>query len=356
MHCTTSALGARPRARRTRPAVAALAAIMGVVTLTAAGTDGTALAAAPTHPPEAGSSWRTPPGIEYYYDFGVQESRRPHAQWSLRSIRAREAWRLATGRGVTVALVDSGIGPSRELDGRAVVVDFVTNRDPARRVDRSHHGTAVASVLASRSDGKGISGVAPQASLLSVRVFDVWSAPDARIIRAIRWAADHGADVLNLSLTARNTPKLRGAIRHAISRGVIVVAGAGNDGVGSRPRYPAAYPEVIAVGAITRSRERAELSSTGKYVDVAAPGEEVLASDPGNTLSWYSGTSLATPHVAGVVALMLEVNPRLTQARAERILRATARDLGSPGKDTSFGYGLIDARAAVVAARRAARD
>jgi subtilisin family serine protease len=210
----------------------------------------------------------------------------------------------------------------------------------------------VSSIIAAREDGHGIVGVAPEAKVMSVRIFDDWTAPAHRLVRGIRWAVKHHADVINLSLVERNLPALRSAVRAATRHGIVVVAGAGNDRQSGSPvHYPAAYPGVIAVGAVRADLALAGYSNEGGYVDVVAPGSRVLGSDPFGTLSWYWGTSFATPQVSGVVALMLSANPRLTPAEVQRILRSTADDLGAPGKDRLYGAGLVDARAAVRAAR-----
>ena len=295
-----------------------------------------------------------------YHDFGKLESRRRHPQWPLHVMRVREAWSSfpSRGAGVIVATIDSGVGPGRELDGQLVdAADLVTGRPS--RVDDVDHGTAVASLIAARADGHGIVGVAPTARVMPVRIFDGYSAPRTRLIRAIRWVADHHADILNLSLTEHPASDLRAAINYALLKGVIIVAGSGNDGTSTvgrtAPTYPAAYPDVIAVGAVRRDLSRAGFSNAGGFVDVVAPGKHVLAADPGDTLSWYDGTSFAAPHVSGVIALMLSEEPRLTAASVTRILRKTAIDLGPRGRDPEYGWGLVDARAAVEAAAGARR-
>ena len=287
----------------------------------------------------------------YYYDFGKSQARRKHDQWSLRVTRTRDAWATSLGRGVTVAIVDSGVGPTWELSGQLARGTNLAGR-PTPRVDRVDHGTAVASLIAARRGPHGITGVAPEARVLSVRVFDEYEAPPKRVVHGIRWAVDHGADVLNLSLVDKDSPELRGAVRYALHHNVIVVAGSGNERESGSPvQYPAAYPGVIAVGAVDDDLELADFSNEGSYVDVVAPGDHVLACDPFGTLSWYSGTSFSTPVVAGVVALMKAAYPRLRAAQAERILRSTARDLGAPGRDRMYGSGLVDAARAVRAAR-----
>lgn len=292
----------------------------------------------------------------YYHDVGKVAARKHQHQWALGAIHARQSWKTSRGRGVTVAVVDSGIGPTRELDGQ--VRRTVNLAGPTgKRIDLHDHGTAVSCVIAARPDRpgwKGVTGVAPEVDLMSVRIFGASGiAPATRVAQGIRWAVDHGADIINASFEDHDKPVLRFAIRYALQRGVIVVAGAGNEGdVGSPPQYPAAYPGVIAVGAVRPNLQRAAFSNEGEYVDVVAPGTRVLSCDPFDTLSYYEGTSLATPMVTGVVALMKSARPRLTSAAAERILRRTARDMGSPGRDDSYGWGLVDAEAAVKEAGR----
>lgn len=289
--------------------------------------------------------------ITYHHDFSRRESLRRHPQWPLRVMHVRDAWSTSRGRGVVVAVVDSGAGPNRELNGQLVPGVNLASPPPPR-IDIFDHGTAVASIIAARADGRGIVGVAPLAKVMPVRIFDDWTAPARRLVRGIRWAVNHHADVINLSLVNRDVPILRSAVRYALDHGVVVVAGSGNDRAsGSPAQYPAAYRGVIAVGAVNPSLELAAYSNEGDYVDVVAPGSRVLASDPFGTLSWYWGTSFSTPQVSGVVALMLAANPRLRPAQVQRILQDTAVDLGDPGKDKLYGYGLVDAPAAVRAAR-----
>lgn len=303
--------------------------------------------------PPAGAAGPDVPYI-YYHDVDRAAARKHHEQWALGAVHARSAWELSRGRGVTVAVVDSGIGPTRELAGN--VSRTVNLAGPTtKRTDLQDHGTAVSCVIAAAADRrglKGITGVAPAARIMSVRVFGASGvAPTSRVAQGIRWAVNHGADVVNASFEDRDKPVLRSAVRYALRRGVIVVAGAGNEGdVGSPPQYPAAYPGVIAVAAVTPDLERADFSNEGDYVDVAAPGSHILSCDPFDTLSYYEGTSLATPVVTGVVALLKSVRPRLGPADVERILRRTARDLGPVGRDDSYGWGVVDAAAALRAA------
>jgi thermitase len=278
----------------------------------------------------------------FYHDLDAVESQKPQVQWSLRATHVRQAWSHSRGGGVVVAIVDSGVGPTWELDGQLVPGINIAGPVPPR-VDNQDHGTAVACVIAARDDGRGINGVAPAAEVMSVRAFSRPNAPNPRVAWGVRWAVDHGADVLSLSFDdTRDNTRLRQSIRYALDRKVIVVASAGNDG-DEVVEYPASYPGVIGVGAVRPSLDLAGFSTEGADVDVVAPGVHVLSCDPFDTLSWYSGTSFATPIVAGIVALMKADHPGLTPKQAERTLRGTADDLGDPGRDIRYGSGLVDA-------------
>lgn len=320
------------------------------VTASAAGTPVAADRAPRPHGTPQAALAAMPAG--YHFDVGRKAARKPQRQWALSAINGRAAWRISRGAGVTVAVIDSGVGPTHELKGQLRAGLNLAGRPPAR-IDVMDHGTAVASLIAARADGRGISGVSPRVKIVPIRIFDSYRAPAKRVVKAIRWATRQRVDIINLSLVERDSRALRSAVRAATRRGIIIVAGAGNTRAsGSQAQYPAAYPGVIAVGAIDKQRELATFSTEGDYVDVVAPGVRVLASDPFSTLSHYSGTSFSTPMVTGVVALMKAVDPRLRPARAVHILRTTARDLGAEGKDPLYGHGLVDAVGAVRKARR----
>jgi len=301
---------------------------------------------------DLGSATRTGSGLSvFYHDLSASESQQPQVQWSLRATHVRQAWPRSRGAGVVVAIVDSGVGPTWELDGQLAPGINIAGPVPPR-IDNQDHGTAVACVIAAREDGHGINGVAPAAEVMSVRAFSTAIAPNPRVARGIRWAVDHGADVLSLSFDdTRDNTRLRQSIRYALHRKVIVVASVGNDGA-QVVEYPASYPGVIGVGAVKPSLDLAGFSTEGAEVDVVAPGVHVLSCDPFDTLSWYSGTSFATPLVAGIVALMKANHPGLTPKQAERTLQATADDLGDPGPDIRYGYGLVDAPRALRALNR----
>jgi subtilisin family serine protease len=284
---------------------------------------------------------------------------------ALHAVHAVPVWSRYTGSGVTVAVIDSGVkGSVANLRGRVLAgVDMV---DPRRSngwhdvVAAGGHGTGVASIIAGTGRGNGVYGVAPQAVILPVRIVnDRGHSPDARVGVAIRWAVDHGADVINLSLgtssdgrqaiSGKNRRAEHAATRYAVQQGVIVVAAAGNDGPDNTGKvYPAAFPQVIAVGGTNRSGEHAaEFSERGAWVDLAAPAVDVWNTNTNGSRGIALGTSLASPAVAGAVALMLSANPDLSPSAVRRLLKATGHDLGPAGIDPEIGAGLVDVAAAV---------
>jgi len=187
----------------------------------------------------------------------------------------------------------------------------------------------------------GIAGAAPQVKIMPIRVLDAsGSGSSSDVAEGIVWATDHGARIINLSLGGGASPGMQTAIRYALSKQVVTFAAAGNSyTTGSPPSYPAAYPEAIAVGAIDSSLHHASFSNTGAYVDLVAPGDSIW-STYGTGRSQYalmSGTSMATPYAAATAALVLGEKPSLSATDLTHVLETTATDLGSAGRDDTFG-------------------
>ena len=310
-------------------------------------------------------------------------------QWGLERINAPDSWAAATGDGITIAIIDSGVDVQHQ-DLAAKLVAQVScigaAGDPARcqgsAQDDNGHGTHVAGIaLAATDNGHGIAGVAPDADLMAVRVLanscdaDGCSATGSSedVAAGIRWAADHGADVINLSLGGGTLQGVLGcafcdAVEYAWSKGAIPVIAAGNDSV-----LPAGFGDehAVIVTATTRGDERASYSNASSGLlrnarwPTSAPGgeAETAASDcatggnPKGVLSTYwvtgghdeyaclAGTSMAAPHVAGALAVLRSTG-RDPQQAIDRLL-ATADDLGAPGRDAEFGVGRIDLGRAV---------
>jgi len=283
-------------------------------------------------------------------------------QWNLTRIGSERAWDYATGRGVTVAVVDTGIacedhGPftkGSDLKDTECVAgwNFVAKNEHAN--DDQGHGTHVAGTIAqSTNNGIGVAGIAFHAKLMPVKVLSAagWGTT-ADVADGIRWAADHGAQVINLSLGGpRNAKIQQKAIDHAIAKGVTVVAAAGNSG--GSVGYPGASEGVIGVSASDPNDKLAAFSSRGKQVDIAAPGVNVTQQticnkgrDKCENFAAYNGTSMASPHVAGAAAL-LESLGVTDPVAVEKALKSTARvvDTSEDGK-LLYGSGVLDAGAA----------
>jgi Subtilase family/N-terminal of Subtilase family len=305
-------------------------------------------------------------------------------QWGLTRIHCPAAWDRTIGSAnVVVAVIDTGIDLDHPelaplLVGGTDMVDLGANPTPPPDFrfegdfqgrdnipqDEVGHGTHVAGTIACLSNNNsGVAGVTWSCRLMPVRVLarivqianpaDVRGVGSAADISAgIRWAVDNGARVLNLSLGGPvDTQVERDAIAYAIAHGVAVVAAMGNGGFGAGASFPAAYPDVVAVGAIDQSDHRAGFSQIGPHIDIAAPGVGVLSTVWDNGFATMSGTSMATPHVAGVAALVLSCNPNLTGPQVADILRQTAQPLrdnpADPVPNDDYGFGCVDAQAAL---------
>lgn len=272
------------------------------------------------------------------------------------------AWDTTRGAGVTVAVIDSGIADVPELAGAvAGGIDESGLGSPDGRTpvgDGAEHGTLVGTILAGRGtgEGTGLIGVAPEATLLSVSVG--FGGADAQvedqIANAVRWSVDNGADVINMSLTTNTLDwpeSWDDAFLYAFENDVVVVAAAGNRGSGTiEVGAPATIPGVVAVAGVDRDGAASfDASSQGITIGVAAPSEELVGVTPNGDPVYWSGTSGAAPIVAGVVALIRAAYPELDAANViNRLIRtATPRDEPVPGP--IYGYGLVDAAAAVTA-------
>ncbi len=293
--------------------------------------------------------------------------------WGIERVQAPAVW-LGTpsneGAGIKVGIIDTGIDYTQpDLAANYVMgYDFVNKDwDP---LDDNGHGTHVAGIIAALddgpnaggadTDGTSVVGVGPQISLYIAKALDKnGTGYTSNIVAALNAAASNGVDVVNMSfgsLTSSRT--LKSACSRAYSAGVLLVAAAGNESLSSID-FPARYPSVIAVGAINSANQRASFSNTGDALELCAPGVGVLSTMPtypvtltgspynySQDYDFLSGTSMATPHVVGVAALVLAAHPTWTNVQVRQQLQATAIDLGPAGKDRSYGYGLVDAAAA----------
>ncbi|YCI07138.1 S8 family peptidase (plasmid) [Ensifer sp. D2-11] len=276
----------------------------------------------------------------------LAETTGEHIPWGIDQIGARAAWRRGyTGQGVFVAVVDTGISPHIDL---AEPVRGATLIPGSNSYNDDHgHGTHVAGTIAAlKENSRGVVGVAPGARLLAVKVLarDGFSRGDS-VAHGVTWAANNGARVINLSLGSRAASNsLRRAVVYARSRNVIICAAAGND-YGAPVSYPAAFDDAcIAVAATDRENRRAPFSNRGPQVDLSAPGVLIRSTHLGNGYREMNGTSMATPHVSGVAAIVLSQHPDLTPLALQRHLEATTTRLGAPDQ---YGRGLVHAERAV---------
>lgn len=277
-------------------------------------------------------------------------------QWALDAIQLEDAWETTTGSSeIIVAVLDSGAEMDHpDLLGNLVAgYDFIDGDNEPW--DDLGHGTHVASVIGGlTNNGEGTAGINWHIKVMPIKVLNERGVGSVQhIIEGIEWAVDHGADIINLSLGSPDTSiALRLAVRRAVDiEGIVVVAASGNEYEEGNPvSYPAAYREVIAVGATDEEGNHAPFSSSGNHLDVAAPGIEILAATwtgSGAEYAYYTGTSMSAPIVSGVVGLMLAVDGELSPQRVSSILTSNAQDVGAAGWDEFTGYGIVNAGASM---------
>lgn len=274
-------------------------------------------------------------------------------QWNLPITNTNEGWSLNKGSNdVVVAVVDTGVDLDHpDLQGRLLPGYNVVSPDD-QPTDDVGHGTHVAGIIAANvNNGEGIAGMTWSTKILPVKALDSsGSGTTYSVAQGIIWAADHGAKVINLSLgNYAEAQFLHDAIKYAYDHDAVIIAATGNDNT-ERPGYPAAYPEVLSVSATDANQKRASFSNFGDYIDVMAPGESIASTYPGNQYAALSGTSMASPHVAALAALIRSTNPDLKNTEVMDIIRKNVKDLGDPGRDKYYGYGQIDVYSALQAA------
>jgi subtilisin family serine protease len=270
--------------------------------------------------------------------------------WGVKRIGAGVVHGCNTGAGVNVAIIDTGIDYTHtDLDDNYEGgYDYVNNdNDP---MDDHGHGTHCAGIVAAEDNDEGVVGVAPEANLYAVKVLDdAGSGYTSDVVYGIQWSMNNGMQIISMSLGGGGpSDSLESACNNAYNSGIVVVAAAGNSGAPRRGRvtttvgYPAAYNSVIAVSATDDTDTIASFSSRGAEVELAAPGVYIYSTYLGGEYETLSGTSMSCPHVSGTAALVIASG--ITGAAAVREqLDSTAEDLGDPGRDTLYGYGLVDA-------------
>ncbi len=276
-------------------------------------------------------------------------------QWHLGFLRAQDAWRQSTGLGVTVAVLDSGVDANHpDLRGQVLPgADFVDKTTDGRK-DVVGHGTTVASLIAGRGDSDGVIGLAYRAKILPVRVLDPQNKYDSAdvVARALRWAVDRGARVVNLSLgSADVAPVLSDALQYAFDHDVVVVACDGNlsNNRGTTVWHPAREPGVIAVSGVTRTGGFWSGSLQGPATVLAAPAADMTGANPGGDYWAVQGTSFAAPLVSATAALIRAKYPTMSSADVVNRLIRTAWDFGPKGRDGQFGFGIVNPSGALTA-------
>ncbi|MBN2557514.1 MAG: S8 family peptidase [Clostridia bacterium] len=269
--------------------------------------------------------------------------------WGVDRIGADEVWEQVVNTGVKVAVIDTGI----DLDHPDLAANIKGGYNlisPRKTADDDNgHGTHVAGIIAAVDNDFGVVGVGPTLNLYAVKVLDRrGSGTISTVIAGIEWAIANGMDVINMSLGGAGSSSLEEAVVKAYNAGIVLVASAGNS-YGGSVGYPAAYPQVIAVSSIDSNDTISSFSSIGPEVDVAAPGGYIYSTYKGGVYAYMSGTSMAAPHVTGAVAVLLTTNGALIPEDVYGIITETVEDLGALGYDTSYGYGLVDVPAMLLA-------
>ncbi|WP_216831833.1 S8 family peptidase [Alkalihalobacterium elongatum] len=294
------------------------------------------------------------PQIKYVEENAEAQAFGQTVPWGVPHVQSTEVHNMGqTGAGVKVAILDTGIDNTHEdlavnVKGGYSVFTDSANRDPF--YDGSGHGTHVAGTVGAIDNSLGVIGVAHQTDLYAVKVLNNdGSGSYAGIAEGVEWSILNGMDIINMSLGgSQSSSILKEFCDLAYSEGLLVVAAAGNSGNrggnNDSVGYPAKYESVIAVAAVDANNNRASFSSTGPAVELSAPGVSVLSTVPGNRYASYNGTSMASPHVAGVAALIWGEHTNLTNSELRQLLQHTSINLG---RSNQYGYGLVQANDAI---------
>lgn len=277
---------------------------------------------------------------------------REQYQWNLPVIQTEAGWDITKGdEKIIIAVVDTGVDLNHPDLRKRLTKGYNVLENNDYPDDDNGHGTHVAGIIASETNNReGIAGITWYNKIMPIKAMGAEGYGSTfDIAKGIIWAADHGAKVINLSLGNYHPSSLmKEAIKYAFEKNAVIISAAGNDN-SNHPSFPAAYPEVLGVSAVSYSGQRAPFSNYGDYIDVSAPGVQIPSTYFNKQYAALSGTSMASPHVAGLAGLILSANPNLTNKDVMNIIKSTAYDLGAPGKDNDFGSGLIDVQKALQA-------
>jgi len=272
--------------------------------------------------------------------------------WGVRQIRAPMAWRQTTGHGIKIGVIDTGIDFSHPDLRHSISRGINLLARSMLPHDDNGHGTHIAATIAAANQLYGMVGVAPRAVIHPVKAFDHnGSAYVSDIILGIEWCIRNRMDIINMSFGMKTRSRaLLAAVRNAWRAGIVVVASSGNDAKRKAIDYPARFPQTISVGATTRMRRIAAFSNRGSLIDIYAPGDKIFSAWLRGKYNEMSGTSMATSHVSGAIALLLAYRPGLTPAEIKEILRRSTMPLR--GAYRPKGTGEIDVPRMLAAADR----
>ncbi len=269
------------------------------------------------------------------------------SQYYLKDINATKAWSITVGNSLSVAVLDTGVDSSHpDLAGKVITDNSVSPND---RLDDIGHGTEVSGIIAANTNNsQGIAGIAWNTMILPVKVTDEnGQARVSTVVAALDKAYNSGAKIVQISLsTSQFSQTLKDAIALAQSRGILIISTGGNTAT-TELRYPAAFEGVIGVGAVSQSGKVETYSTRGEHITLVAPGSSIYTTSLDSSYAAVSGTSFSAPQVAGTAALIWSVIPSLTNDEVRDILIQSASDLGTPGKDSAYGYGLLNTEKAI---------
>jgi subtilisin len=286
------------------------------------------------------------PKVDYIEEDGNVQAIGQVMPWGIAHVNADEVHQTGVvGSGVKVGIIDSGIDYTHEDLSVSGGISYV--QETTDYMDDNGHGTHVAGTVAAVDNTVGVLGVAPNVHLYGIKVLDSFgSGSYSDVVAGIEWAVSNNIDIVNMSFGGSSGSRtLQTAVDDAYNKGMLLVAAAGNSGYDRKGTigYPAKYDSVIAVGAVDQQNNRANFSSVGRELELMAPGVSILSTIPGG-YDLYNGTSMASPHVAGVAALVWDENPNFTNDQIRDALNETTNDIGD---SFSYGNGLVDALSAV---------
>ena len=278
-----------------------------------------------------------------------QPNNSPHVPWGVRQIRAPEAWRETKGQQIRIGVIDTGIDYFHpDLRGRISRGINLLNRDMLP-IDDNGHGTHISGTIAASAEHSGLMGVAPLATIHPVKAFDHnGTAYISDIVLGLDWCVRNRVHIINMSFGMKNRSRsLHDAVRNAYRLGIPIIASSGNEAKMTSIDYPARFPQVISVGATTLNKKIAPFSNRGKAIDIYAPGDKVRSTWPNRKYMKLSGTSMATSHVTGVIALMLTLRPDLKPDEIKVLLQRTSNPIAGVGSRGAVRSGEIDALRAI---------